>query len=323
MPNIKPPFHAKSTTGDVLSGVDLTGKKFVVTGGTVGIGRETVRALAAAGAHVLFTVRNVEKGREVAEQINKQTDSRNVAVAELDLTSVEQVNAFAQRVIKDYTSLDGLILNAGAMIPELHRNEQGIEAQFMTHYVGHLMLAVALSPLLIAAAPSRIVSLTSSGHKICPPNYDDINFENRAYDGFSSYGQSKSAATLLAVELNRRLAERGVLSFAVHPGVILDTELSRDVGGPADEEARLKEHGIPVELLKTVEQGAATQVWAATASQLAETGGGHYLEDCQLAPVSESKEIHEGGVMPYSIDPEAAQKLWKLTEKMLGIEFAV
>ena len=321
MTTFQSPFNGKNTTDKILAGLDLSGRNYIVTGGTSGIGRETVRALAAAGANVLFTVRNLDRSANVAEQIIGETNNQNIAVAGLDLTSVEQVEAFAQQVLEEYSSLDGLILNAGAMIPELHRNDQGIEAQFMTHYAGHLVIATALAPLLIAAAPSRIVSLTSSGHKICPLDLSDINFEHRPYSGFASYGQSKSAAALLAVELNRRLAGRGVLSFAVHPGVILDTELARDVGGKADEAARVKEHNLDPDKLKSVEQGAATTVWAATNAQLAETGGGCYLEDCQVSTPSESTDINAPGVMPYALDPETAQKLWKLTEEMLAAEF--
>lgn len=321
MTTFQSPFNGKNTTDEILADLDLSGRNYVVTGGTSGIGRETVRALAAAGANVLFTVRSLDRSANVAEQIIGETNNQNIAVAGLDLTSVEQVEAFAQQVLEEYSSLDGLILNAGAMIPELHRNCQGIEAQFMTHYAGHLVIATALAPLLIAAAPSRIVSLTSSGHKICPPDLGDINFKNRPYSGFASYGQSKSAAALLAVELNRRLAGRGVLSFAVHPGVILDTELARDVGGKADEAARVKEHNLDPDKLKSVEQGAATTVWAATSAQLSETGGGCYLEDCQVSTPSESTDINAPGVMPYALDPETAQKLWKLTEAMLAAEF--
>jgi NAD(P)-dependent dehydrogenase (short-subunit alcohol dehydrogenase family) len=215
-----------------------------------------------------------------------------------------------------------LILNAAIMTPNLERNEQGIESQFMTAYVGHLILAATLAPSLIAAAPSRIVSLSSSGHKLAPVDFDDVNFERRRYEGLASYGQSKTAAALLAVELNRRLASKGVLAFAVHPGVILETGLSRYVGGIENEKAQMEKYGVPASARKSVQAGAATTVWAATSADLVASGGGKYLEDCDISDPSDDGDAYSG-VLPYAVDPLDAERLWALTEKLLGRSFAV
>jgi NAD(P)-dependent dehydrogenase (short-subunit alcohol dehydrogenase family) len=315
-------FGAHSTATDVLAEIDLRGQHIVLTGGTSGIGKEAARALAAAGAIVMFTVRNGATGRRIAKEIRAETGNQDVHVEELDLMSIESVVTFGRKVRERFPRLNALILNAGIMNPVLERSDHGIESQFMTNYVGHLMLATILAPSLVAAAPSRIVTLTSSGHKLSQVNFEDINFDTRPYDGLTSYGQSKTASSLLAVELNRRLRGRGVLGFAVHPGVILDTNLSRYAGGRAAEEEQIKKYGVPRSALKTVGEGASTTVWAAVSPELVGSEGGLYLEDCGIAEASESRDPY-AGVLPYALDPSGAQRTWELTERMLGLTFSV
>jgi NAD(P)-dependent dehydrogenase (short-subunit alcohol dehydrogenase family) len=310
-------FGPQTTTTEVLAGIDLTGRQAILTGGTSGLGREAARALAAAGAAVLFTVRDGAKGEAVAKATREETGNAAVESAVLDLTSVEQVTAFAEAARRRFPKLDMLILNAAIMTPNLERNEQGIESQFMTAYVGHLILAATFAPSLIAAAPSRIISLSSSGHKQAPVDFEDVNFDRRPYEGLASYGQAKTAAALLAIALNDRLASKGVLAFAVHPGVILETNLSRYVGGMANEQEQIKKYGVPASALKSLQAGAATTVWAATSPDLAASGGGKYLEDCHISEPSEDGGSYSG-VLPYAVDSADADRLWALTEKLIG-----
>lgn len=309
-------FGMRSTAADVVAGLNLSGKTTLITGGTSGLGQETARVLAVAGARVVFTGRDVQKGQAIEKALGQQCGHEAAKFIPLDLMSADAVADFGTQMRAEHHKLDMLILNAGVMTPVLQRNDKGIEAQFMTNYAGHLLLADILTPSLIAAAPARVVTLTSSGHKLAPVDFDDINFEKRAYDGLKSYGQSKTAASLLAVELNRRLAAQGVLAFSVHPGVILETDLSRHSGGRQNEEAQIAKYGVPRWALKTLGEGAATSVWAATAPELASSGGGLYLEDCQIAEVSEANDPYKG-VLPRAFDGADATRLWTLTEAML------
>jgi NAD(P)-dependent dehydrogenase (short-subunit alcohol dehydrogenase family) len=310
------------TASEVLSEMDLAGRRMVLTGGTSGIGREAARALAARGATVLMTARNLRAGEEQAAALRAETGNTQVQIVEMDLMSLDSVLTAAGRIRERLPAIDVLILNAGVMTPVLARTDRLIESQFMTNYAGHLALSAELAPCLLAAAPSRIVSLTSSGHKQSPVVFEDINFQLRPYDGLKSYGQSKTAAALLAVELNQRLRDRGVLAFAVHPGVIMDTNLSRHVGGRRAEEDNVRRYGVPQWALKSVAEGAATTVWAAVSDDLADSGGGLYLEDCRIAQVSDDADPYRG-VMPYAMDREAAHRLWEMTEQMLGRSFPV
>ena len=315
------PFSATSTADDVLDDVDLSRKTALVTGGTSGIGRETIRALAKAGARVILTARDDARGEETARDLQAVSGSEQIESARLDLMSVADTVRFAEEMRNKLERLDYLVLNAGIMLCPLDRNELGIESQFMTNYAGHLILAASLAPLLVASAPARVVCLSSSAHLGLPVDLDDINFENRPYDPSASYCQSKTACALLALELNRRLSEQGVLSFSVHPGYIPDSNLWRYMlEHMSEEELRASVAASGPQLAKSPAQGAATTAWALTSSELPRTGGGLYLEDCQVAEDSTPGNF-VSGVAAHARDEQAANKLWDATERMTGQHF--
>jgi NAD(P)-dependent dehydrogenase (short-subunit alcohol dehydrogenase family) len=308
---ITTPFGFDSTAAEVVAGIDLTGKRAIVTGGSSGIGIETARALAAAGADVTLAVRNTEAGARVAADITA-TGNAAVHVAELDLADPKSVAAF---VAGWSGPLDVLINNAGVMaIPELRLSAQGWELQFATNHLGHFALAFGLHDALAAtSAGARIVSLSSRGHLRSPVVFDDINFASRPYEPLLAYGQSKTANVLFAVEATRRWADVGITANAVHPGAI-ETNLSRYLD--RDYLEQLKASGVY--RYKTAEQGAATSVLVATSPQL-EGVGGRYFEDCNEAPVVDpsSAETSGSGVAAYAVDPTNAERLWELSRATL------
>ena len=310
-------FGHDTTADEVLEGIDLSGKLAVVTGGSSGIGTETARALASKGARVVITARNMAKGTEVAQDIRASTANNDVEVMELELGSFTSIRAFAENFLSKHDALDILINNAGVMACPLSKTEDGFEMQFGTNHLGHFLLTGLITPVLLKATPSRIVALSSRGHQFSPVVFEDINFEQRPYNKWASYGQSKTANILHAVELERRLGQRGVHAYAVHPGAI-QTELSRHMD-QADWDmmrSRVDEGGIK---LKTIAAGAATSVYAATAPEL-EGRGGLYLYDCQIAEVNDDESIRDN-VRSYAIDPEAAKQLWTMSEEMVGQSF--
>jgi NAD(P)-dependent dehydrogenase (short-subunit alcohol dehydrogenase family) len=316
-------FGKDSVAAEVAEGLELRGKTAIVTGGTAGLGWETTRVLAMTGAHVIFTARDAAKGQKLAEEFRTLTKNPQVDFAVLDLFQVGSATHFAEQMLRKAPKLDLLILNAATANCPLARNELGIESQFMTNYVGHLIVAAILAPALIAAAPSRIITLTSAGHQASPIIWEDINFERREYKPMLGYAQSKTAMSLLAVELNRRLASRRVLAFTVRPGMVPDTKLSRFSNPSGDREtlmASIRALGFNTSDLKSIEAGAATTIWAATAEELASTPGGLYLEDCQIAEQLEQPN-YKDGFLSYAVDKAGAQRLWRMTEGMLGQEF--
>ena len=316
-------FLDTTTAEEVVANTDLSEKVALVTGGNSGIGRETISALASSGAHVVLTARDKAQGERTAIELRKQTGSDRIDVARLDLMSVADCVRFADEIKKKLSKLDYLVLNAGIMLSPLNRNELGIESQFMTNYAGHLIVAASLAPLLVDDAPARVVCLSSSAHLGVPVNLADINFEERPYDPSASYCQSKTACALLALELNRRLSDRGVLAFGVHPGYIPDSNLWRFMREHMSEEAlREATAAAGPQLAKTPAQGAATTLWALTSSELGETGGGQYLEDCHVAEDSTPGNF-VSGVAPHARDENAARKLWEITEVMIGQQFSL
>jgi NAD(P)-dependent dehydrogenase (short-subunit alcohol dehydrogenase family) len=308
---------AETTTSDVLHGVDLSGKTVVVTGASAGLGVETARALSSVGAHVVMAVRDLDKGKRAADGIRDAVPSASLELAELDLASLDSVRAFTDHVLADHDRIDLLINNAGVMAPPLSYTKDGFELQIGTNHLGHFVLTNRLLPAIIAAAPARIVNLSSRGHVRSDIHWDDPHFRSHEYEKWSGYGQSKTANILFTVELDRRLAPLGVRVFAVHPGVIL-TELSRHLS-EADF-GDLSRRSAPGALtLKPVEAGAATSVWAATSAEL-DGLGGIYCEDCQVAgPVVGEPPI--SGYRAYAVDPEAARRLWAWSEEQVGEEF--
>ncbi len=304
------PFGFESTAADVIEGVDLTGRSAIVTGASSGIGVETARALAAAGASVTLAVRNTLSGDRVAAVIRDSTGNGQVSVGSLDLSDPSSVAAF----VRAWSGpLDILVNNAGVMaVPELTMSPGGHEIQFATNHLGHFALAVGLHDALAAVDHARIVSVSSGGHQRSPVVFDDIDYAFRDYNPFSAYGQSKTANVLFAVEATRRWANDGITSNALMPGAIFDTRLGRhvDAGHAASAMKQLE--------LKTVEQGAATSVLLA-ASPLLDGVGGRYFEDCNEARIVDRRGAPgTGGVARYAVDPANAERLWDISLRMSG-----
>ncbi|WP_439660186.1 SDR family NAD(P)-dependent oxidoreductase [Lentzea sp. HUAS TT2] len=295
-------FGFSSTAAEVAEGVDLTGKRVIVTGAASGIGVETARALAGRGAEVTLAVRNTEAGERTARDIGG-----NVHVTRLDLTDLASVEAF---VSAWNGPLHVLVANAGVMATPEQYTEQGWEWQFATNHLGHFALANGLHPALRAAGGARIVVVSSTGHMISPVIFDDVNYAFRTYDPWSAYGQSKTANVLFAVEATRRWADDGITANALMPGAIF-TNLSRHLD--------MTTHEVDLTTIKTAEQGAATSVLLAT-SPLLEGIGGRYFDDCNEAPVvdgrGEAPPLH--GVARYAVDQDNAARLWTYSETLLA-----
>ncbi|MDQ7907204.1 SDR family NAD(P)-dependent oxidoreductase [Phytohabitans sp. ZYX-F-186] len=307
---ITTPFNAESTAAEVVAGIDLSGRRAIVTGGASGIGIETARALAGAGAEVTLAVRNLAAGERTAEDITATTGNKQVYVAPLELADRSSVAALV-------TAWEGplhiLVNNAGVMAPPLTRTADGWELQFATNHLGHFGLATGLHRALAEAGGARVVSVSSSAHQRSPVVFDDINFERREYLPWEGYGQSKTANVLFAVEASKRWAGDGITVNALHPGGIR-TGLQRYVS--EEELARLRARaGASVAAWKTPEQGAATSVLLAT-SPLLDGVGGRYFEDCDEAVAHQPGSVR--GVAGYALDPEAAARLWAVSEELLG-----
>ncbi|MDQ1499303.1 MAG: hypothetical protein QOD57_5476 [Actinomycetota bacterium] len=302
------PFTAQSAAADVLAGVDLTGRRAVVTGGSSGIGIETARALAGAGAAVTLAVRSLDAGERAADDVIGSTGNKQVLVAPLDLTDRASVAEFV-------AAWDGplhiLVNNAGVMAtPETHTPE-GWELQFATNHLGHFALAVGLRRAL-AAEGARIVSVSSAGHLLSPVVFEDIHFRRRPYDPWTAYGQSKTANILFAVEASRRWADDGITANALMPGSIR-TNLQRHVSEQDLEEARGR---VGVVQQKTPVQGAATSALLA-GSPLLDGVAGRYFEDCNEAAPNQPGT--GTGVAPYALDAEAAGLLWTVSHSTLAL----
>jgi len=319
---ITSPFGAFTDARDVVSGQDLTGKVAIVTGGATGIGVETARALAEAGAEVVIAVRKPDLAEAAVADIAKTAKGPKggkVSWSMLDLSSFKSIRAFAERW--GDRPLNLLINNAGVMACPLAYTEDGLEMQIGTNHFGHFLLSVLLAPNLIAGAKasgetSRVVSLSSIGHRRSPVNFDDPHFRSRPYDKWESYGQAKTANALFAVGFNRRFKDQGVTANAVMPGGIM-TPLQRHL--PLEEQKALgwiDDDGKVRDGFKTPQQGASTSVWAAVGAELDGTGG-LYLEDLAQA-LPWSKDRPWSGVMPHAVDPDAAERLWALSVNTTG-----
>lgn len=309
---------------ETVEGIDLTGKTAIVTGAASGLGVETARALATAGASLVLPVRSTRRGQKIADEIKADTGNQNISVSQMDLIDYPSVRRFADEFLSTHDKLDILINNAGIMASPLARSREGYESQFATNHLGHMLLTCLLVPALKEAGnksgDARVVALSSIGHRRSPVVFNDINFETRDYDKWDAYGQAKTANALFAVELNTRLAPHGIEAFSVHPGGIM-TNLQRDM---SHEEINamgwLDEDGNPKEGFKTPAGGASTATWAATAPELAGKGG-VYCEDCHIAePFQEAQPFF--GILPYAQDPELAKQLWSVSEEMLGETFS-
>jgi NAD(P)-dependent dehydrogenase (short-subunit alcohol dehydrogenase family) len=300
---VRTPFGFASTAVDVLAGVELAGRTAVVTGAASGLGIEIARALAGAGAEVVMAVRRPRAAQPVADEIARSVGNRAVTVRTLDLADQASVRRFAA----DWEGpLHILVNNAGIMaLPELTRTAEGWEMQFATNFLGHFTLTVGLHDALAKARGARVVSLSSSGHLLCPVVFDDLHYRFRPYDPWTAYGQSKTADILLAVEATRRWLPDGIFANAVNPGAIA-TNLQKHTGGLR----------TPVELRKTPPQGAATPVLLA-ASPLLDGIGGRYFEDSNESPiVAERPADFSGGLAPYAVDPGNAERLWTVATEL-------
>lgn len=323
------PFGASSTTEDVLTGMNLQGKRILVTGVSAGIGIETARSLVAHGAHVIGTARDLKKAEGATAEVRRDAASNNgtFELIELDLASLASVRAATYKLLAAGKPLDVIIANAGVMATPFGKTTDGFETQFGTNHLGHFAFVNRIASLL--APGGRLINLASAGHRFANVNLDDPNFDTTPYEPFVAYGRSKTANILFAVEFDRRHKGRGIRAAAVHPGGIM-TELTRHMD-PGHVDAMVKQiseqaqaEGKQPFQLKTIPQGAATSVWAAVVAPADEIGA-KYCENCHVSsivPDDQNIGLMAEGVRGYALDPASAQALWKKSEEMVGETFA-
>src|SRR5258706_10888467 len=317
-------FGAESTTDEVLEGIDLSGKRVLVTGVSAGLGVECARVLAAHGAQVVGAARDLDKARGATKAVRDQAaKGGGLELVQLDLASLKSVRACADTLLAAGKQFDAVIANAGVMACPQGTTADGFETQFGTNHLGHFVLVNRIAKLMKNGA--RLVNLSSSGHRFSDVDLDDPNFERTEYTDFGAYGRSKTANVLFAVEFDRRHKAAGVRATAVHPGGI-QTELGRHMTPEAmakliAEINATQPKGAPPFSWKSIPQGAATSVWAACVGD-AEAIGGRYCEDCHVAEVVSVPGLR-GGVRPYALDPQRAQALWQRSEELVGERFDV
>lgn len=327
-------FNKVSTVKDVIKGIDLTGKIAIVTGGDGGLGLEITKTLTSAGATVIVPARDTQKAKQNLKGIN------NVEVERLDLTDPVSIDAFAAIFLASARPLHMLINNAGVMWTPLQRDKRGYEEQFSTNHLGHFQLTAKLWSPLKKANGARVVNVSSSGHHFSSVLFDDVNYNTRQYNKFEAYGQAKTANILFAVELDKRAQQFGVRAYALHPGLILETNLGRHLTFEdfvvlgvlhPDGTPNVEAEEAMKKIQKTKEQGAATTIWAATSPRLQNIGG-VYLEDVEIAAfdpnfydIEADKKSPAGisGIAPFAMDAEAAQKLWTLSEELTHTKFEI
>lgn len=321
-------FNAKSTSDEIIKGMDLTGKIVIVTGGHTGIGLETTKTLSNAGASVIVAARDLAKAEKNLRGI------ANVELESLDFMNPDSIDACALKFLASKRPLHLLINNAGIMWVPLRRDHRGYESQLVTNYLGQFQLTSRLFPALKKANGARVLNVSSYGHQMAPFNFDDPNFIHRDYDTLQGYGQSKTACNLFALELDNRAKEFNVRAYSLHPGSVLGTDLGREEPielfkqmGTHDQDGNLKPEVAA--LLKTIPQGAATTIWCATSPMLNNIGG-VYCEDADIAELDLGNIEHRfddpstiRGVQPHSLDHDNAKRLWDLSERMTGITFDI
>lgn len=315
-------YGFSTTAKEVIGDINLQGKIAIVTGGYSGIGLETARVLAEAGAEVIVPARNIEKAQKAIDGIP------NIELELLDLMNPDSIDSFAEKFIASGKALHILVNSAGIMAPPLIRDTRGYESQFATNHLGHFQLTSRLWPALKKSGNARVIAVSSRAQRLGGVNFEDPNFKKIEYDKWKSYAQSKSANVLFAVELDRLGREYGVRSFAVHPGLIPTTDLGRfSLDGKVttqelknnDKKTPDKEH---TNEFKTIEQGAATSVWCATSPSLNEMGG-VYCEDCDISEAVPADSLKGNGVRPWAIDIELAKRLWQLSEELTDVKFNI
>ena len=303
--NARTPFGFSTTADEVLAGVDLSGKRAIVTGGHTGIGLATTKALANAGAEVTIATRNVARAQKTVDQLNTASFRGNILVSHLDLSDLDNVKSYAD---SSEGTLDILVNNAGIMaLPTKEVSPQGFEMQFAVNHLGHFALALALHDALTLSPSSRVVSVSSQAHSFAPIDFDDINFEKSQYDPTLAYCQSKTANALFAVAAAASWNEDGIYGNAVTPGAIR-TDLQNNLGGFTVE--------LPPEMIKTPEQGAASSI-VASASPLIQGVTGGYFANCNPATLTDVRLDDMTGVLPFAIDPETATQLWEVSLEMI------
>lgn len=318
-------FGAASTTDDVLAGVDLSGKRVLVTGVSAGLGVETARALAAHGAQVVGAARDLHKAEAATAGVRAQAaPGGGLTLVQLDLASLASVRACADRLLADGRPFDLVIANAGVMAPPFGHTADGFETQFGTNHLGHFVLVNRIAALIPPGG--RLVNVASSGHRYADVDLEDPNFAHTPYDPRIAYGRSKTANILFAVAFDRRHRARGVRATALHPGGI-KTELARHIdAGLIDQmlqeiNADLAAAGRPPFQWKTIPQGAATSAWAGVVAD-ADAVGGLYCENCHVSTVSDGLiNPASEGVRSYALDPARAEALWAKSEEMVGERF--
>jgi NAD(P)-dependent dehydrogenase (short-subunit alcohol dehydrogenase family) len=310
-------FGAQSTTDEVLDGIDLHGKRILVTGASAGLGVETARCLVARGAHVVGAARDLGKAQRATESVRAAATNGGFELVALDLASLASVRAAAEALVAAGKPFDAIIANAGVMACPQGKTSDGFETQFGTNHLGHFVFINRLASLLQRDA--RVVCLSSAGHRFADVDLDDPNFERTAYHPFVAYGRSKTANVLFAVALDRRLTGRGVRATAVHPGVI-QTELGRHMTPELIAQIMPSSGAAQAAFVwKTIPQGAATSVWSGVVAS-ADAVGGRYCEDCHVAEVTDDPNAR-GGVRAYALDPARADALWAKSEAMVGERF--
>jgi len=319
-------FNAASTASEVIKGIDLTGQIAIVTGGHTGIGIETTKVLAAAGATVIVAARDVEKAKRNLQGIP------NVELTTLDLMNPQSIETFTAAFLTTGRALHMLIHNAGIMWVPLRRDSRGNESQLSTNYLGQFQLTARLWPSLVQANGARVINVSSYGHQMAPFNFEDPNFQHREYHTLEGYGQSKTACNLFALELDVRGKAAKVRAYSLHPGSVNDTELGREA--PIELFKQMGTHDTNgnifpevAQKLKTISQGAATTVWCA-ASPMLNSIGGVYCENADIAELDAGTIEHRydepwtlRGVQPYSLDETNAKRLWSLSEELTGVAF--
>lgn len=312
-------FNRDTTADEVLAGMNLAGKRFLVTGASSGLGQETAGVLAAHGAQVILAVRSPEKGHAAAEAIRERSPDADLDVQQVDLASLASIRACADRIRSCYDGLDGIVANAGVMAIDSARTADGFEMQLGANHLGHFVLVNRLAPLLKQRAPSRLVVLSSGAHRLHDVDLVDPNFEHKPYDRWDAYGQSKSANALFALAFDRRHQAQGVRAFTVAPGIITDTNLHHHLTQEDFAPLRLRQPEVVNLPRKRLAVGAATIVWALIHPDL-EGAGGRFLEDCSFSEVNPDPRL-PNGVIPWVLDHHHSEEVWALSERLVGENF--